>query len=166
MEPGIWVGVGVAVGGTGVAVGVEVGTPPLSVTFTPTPPPASLAVPLIVVLLLTARTAPDAGLVMVEVGGVRSVLAVAAEKPATSEPGCGSARLGLGDRRRVREAAAPQERDAHADRRQQWNVTTGRCTDRASKGGQGHSSARLGRTAAPEYRDYRAATLRNGSLAV
>ncbi|TMC02373.1 MAG: hypothetical protein E6J41_30315 [Chloroflexi bacterium] len=58
---------------------------PLSVdTSTPatTPPPASVAVPVMVTVVPLVSVAPDAGEVMVEVGAVWSVDAVAATRPA------------------------------------------------------------------------------------
>ena len=57
---------------------------PLSVeTSTPatTPPPASVAVPEIVILPPSPRLAPFVGVVIVEVGAVASVEAVAADSP-------------------------------------------------------------------------------------
>jgi hypothetical protein len=63
--------------------------PPSSETSTPptTPPPASLAVPLTVTGLPPCRFAPAAGEVMVEVGGVWSVEAVAGVKPVCNVAG-------------------------------------------------------------------------------
>ena len=53
-----------------------------------TPPPESVAVPLIVTVLPFAMVAPADGEVIVEVGGVVSVGAVAATRPDISVAGC------------------------------------------------------------------------------
>ncbi len=57
-----------------VPLSIETSTPP-------TLPPASVAVPLIVSGWPTGTVAPSAGAEMVDVGGVVSVLAVAADQP-------------------------------------------------------------------------------------
>src|SRR6185295_10120576 len=64
--------------------------PPLVDTSTPDsrPPPDSAAVPVIVIGVPATNDAPPAGEVMVDVGGARSVDAVAATRPEVSDPGC------------------------------------------------------------------------------
>src|SRR5262249_9896481 len=63
--------------------------PPLTETSTaPTTPPLSAAVPVIVTDDSAAKLAPFEGLVMVDVGGITSVLEVAGNMPGCSVPGC------------------------------------------------------------------------------
>src|SRR5437867_10690896 len=64
--------------------------PPSTDTSTPptTPPPASVALPVTVIGVPTGMFWPLTGNPTVDVGGVRSVLALAGERPGCSVPGC------------------------------------------------------------------------------